>query len=88
MVELKHKITSLEVFLLSILFVFLAGLSTEIINWYTGDSLWQYTTGWGEFSHVLFGTVTVGVLLGWLLVGIIVGLLVLYVAKKVEWGHQ
>ncbi len=85
---MPKKITSWEVVILSTVFVFLAGLIIELINWSTGNSLWEYkitglSASWyGIFDQLIFGTVPLGVILGWVFTGMIVGILTALVAKK------
>ncbi len=86
---MPKKITSWEVVVLSTVFVFLAGLVIELVNWLTGNSLWEYkiaglSASWyGIFDHLIFGTVPLGVLLGWIFAGVVVGVLTAFVAKRI-----
>lgn len=84
---MSSKITPLEVIIFSTVFVFIAGLVTELINLLAGNSFWEYRVGdWGiwpgPFNQVVFGTVPAGVILGWIFMGIVVGILTALLAKK------
>lgn len=80
----KRVITSKESFILITLLVFVGGIITEVINFFSGNRYWIYHP-FGEAGNVVFGTVTTGVFVGWFVLALLCAIFVTILAQRVNW---